>query len=477
MTGLTKKRVVIIGAGVAGRELGAAIDRQSIGTIVVGYLDDRFSGRLAPIGKHKLLGKIHDLESIVRTHSIDQVYIAIPSAEGGLIRRIVSTCSDAKVAFRIVPRLLELVEGHVHLDQVRDIQPEDLLGRAIIKSDQRLLRPLFKNQTVVVTGAAGSIGSELCRQLAEFQPKELLALDWSESALYDFENELRHHHPKLNLTTLIANVQDAPSIASIFRSAHPDFVFHAAAYKHVPLMERFPQQAVHNNILGTWNVARNAKKCGAKKFVLISTDKAVRPTSVMGASKAVAEILVDGLNGGMTKFSSVRFGNVLGSNGSVIPLFQKQIQRGGPVTLTHPDIVRYFMSIPEATQLILQATQLMAGGEIFVLDMGEPVKILDLAKTLIRLSGFRPEKDIPITFTGLRPGEKLYEELLTAAEDVQSTKKSNIFVTNKDRTSTSSARNILASAEKLVSKGSSTAIRHFLHQHIPDYHPTNNQHA
>lgn len=473
----TKKRVLIIGAGVAGRELASAIHRQSKSTVIVGFLDDRFSGKTRKIGRLQLLGTIDNLAAIVTQRRVDQVYIAIPSAEGSVIRRIVSACRDAKVAFRIVPRLLELVEGHVRLDQVRDIQPEDLLGRAIIKGNQRALRPLFTGQTILVSGAAGSIGSELCRQLAEYRPKHLIALDWSESSLYDFENELRHHHPEIKLTTLIANVQDVEVISKIFRSFHPDFVFHAAAYKHVPLMERFPQQAIRNNILGTWNVARAAKKAGVKKFLLISTDKAVRPTSVMGASKAIAEMLVDSLNGGSTSFAAVRFGNVLGSNGSVIPLFQKQISRGGPVTLTHPDVVRFFMSIPEAVQLILQATQLMSGGEIFVLDMGEPVKILDLARTLIRLSGFRPEKDIPIIFTGLRPGEKLFEELLTEQEGVQATKKSSIFVTNKHTTSKSSTAHILADAVRLSRNGSTTSIQRFLKKHIPDYHPTKNTHA
>ncbi len=473
----TKKRVLIVGAGVAGRELATAIQRQSRSTTVVGFLDDRFSGRRTSFGRYHALGRIRDLGAVAHRYRVDQVYIAIPSAEGGVIRKIIAACSDAQVSFRIVPRLLELVEGHVHLDQVRDIQPEDLLGRAIIKGNQRQLRPIFRNTTIVVTGAAGSIGSELCRQLAEYQPKHLIAIDWWENGLYDFENELRHHHPRLKLTTVIGNIQDEQSMTAILTRVRPDIVFHAAAYKHVPLMERFPAQAIQDNILGTWHVAQAAKRARVKKFLLVSTDKAVRPTSVMGASKAIAEMLVSRLNGGKTKFAAVRFGNVLGSSGSVIPLFQKQIARGGPVTLTHAEVVRYFMSIPEAVQLILQAIQLMTGREIFVLDMGEPVKILELARTLIRLSGYRPDKDIPIVFTGLRPGEKLYEELLTDQEGVRATRKSSLFIATKHQTSPAATSTILSEAQRLAADGSLTEIRAFLKKHVPDYRPTLHPHA
>lgn len=472
MTKRNNKRVLIVGAGVAGRELVLAIRKQPGKVHLVGFLDDSFSGKKTRVAGLPILGPIKSLAAIAKQHGVDQVYIAIPSAEGELIRRVISTCADAQVSFRIVPRILELIEGRVELGQVREIQPADLLGRAIIKSDQQLLRPFFANKVIVVTGAAGSIGSELCRQIAEYNSKLLVAMDWWESGLYDLENDLRGRHPTLNLDTQIINTQNTDKVHTIFRRVRPDVVFHAAAYKHVPLMERFPEEALRNNILGTWNVALATKKNRAKKFILISTDKAVHPTSVMGATKAVAEMLIQSLNSASTHFSCVRFGNVLASQGSVIPLFQKQIAKGGPVTLTHPDMIRYFMSIPEAVQLILQAGHRTKGGEIFVLDMGEPVKIMELAKTLIRLSGYRPEIDIPITFTGIRPGEKLYEETLTEQEGVRATKQRNIFITSKHPRATLPIKTIISQTNKLSITGNQYQIRAFLKKVVLDYQPS-----
>jgi len=471
MAPLPKKRVLIVGAGTAGRELAQALRREARGTQTLGFLDDRYRGRRTSKAGLPVLGRIDQLGSVAARLRVDQVYIAIPSAEGGLIRRIIAGCQDAQVAFRIVPRVLELVEGRVRLDVLREVHPEDLLGRAIAKSDQRFLRPFFRGKRILVTGAAGSIGSELCRQIAEYEPHALTAIDWWENGLYDFENELSSRHPGLRLHTAIGNVQDARRIAQLVTEAKPHLVFHAAAYKHVPLMERFPQEAVRNNIVGTWNVALAAREAKASKFVLISTDKAVRPTSVMGATKAVAEALIQTLNGGKTRFSCVRFGNVLASSGSVIPLFQKQIRKGGPVTLTHPDMVRYFMTIPEAVQLILQAGYMSRGGEVFVLDMGEPVKILDLARNLIRLSGFIPEKDIPIVFTGMRPGEKLYEEVLTDQEGVEATKRASIFVATKQLHGRVVAARVLREATALATRGTPEQIRRFLRRMLPDYRP------
>ena len=314
----TKHRVLIVGAGAAGRELVAAIRRDVKSARVVGFLDDRFPNLKGRTGGIPVRAAIKDLEEVAKKLKVDEVYIAIPSAEGGLIRRFINNCNSAKVTFRIIPRILELIEGHVRIEQVREVRPEDLLGRAIVKADQRILRPVFDNKTILVTGAAGSIGSELCRQLAEYKPKRLITLDWWENGLYDFELGLREKQPKLNLNVHIANIQDEKIVSTLFRRTKPDFVFHAAAYKHVPLMERNPVEALKNNIIGTWNVAKAAKNSGAKKFILISTDKAVRPTSVMGATKAVGELLVEALNCGQTLFSSVRFGNVLASHGSVI---------------------------------------------------------------------------------------------------------------------------------------------------------------
>jgi len=464
-------RALIVGAGTGGRELVRLLRREAPHVTVVGFLDDRYTPGLRSAGV-SVLGPISTLDDVVKKRRIDRVYIAIPSAEGRLIRRIVNSCKHAKVSFQIIPRLLELVEGHVKIDQVRNIEPQDLLGRAIIKSDQRQLRKLFAHRVVVVTGAAGSIGSELTRQLAEYGPAHLIALDWWENGLYDFEYDLRRSLPKLKLTTHIVNVQDADKIGRMFRTYRPDFVFHAAAYKHVPLMERHPEEALRNNILGTWNVAKATKQVGAKKFILISTDKAVHPTSVMGATKAVSELLIQSLHGGKTHFSCVRFGNVIASRGSVIPLFQKQIAHGGPVTLTHPDMIRYFMSIPEAVQLILHAAQLTSGGEIFVLDMGEPVKIIDLAENLIRLSGFRPNVDIPIIFTGIRPGEKLFEEIMTDQEGIHSTKKANILIADKPDIGTMKPPMILKETVRLARLANANKIRTFLRHVLPDYRPT-----
>lgn len=461
--------MLIVGAGAAGRELARALRRESRQTEVVGFIDDRFTRRHARVAGLRALGPIAELAAIAARERVDQAYIAIPSAEGELVRRIIAACHDAEIAFRIVPRVLELVEGHVKLDALREVRPEDLLGRAIAKADQRVLRPFFRGKRVLVTGAAGSIGSELCRQIAQYRPAQLVAVDWWENGLFELDQELRMQDPSLNLDAVIASVQDGAKIASILRDVRPHVVFHAAAYKHVPLMERFPEAALLNNIVGTWNVALAAQRVGVAKFVLISTDKAVNPTSVMGASKAVAELLVQSLNGRGARYSCVRFGNVLASSGSVIPTFQKQIRRGGPVTLTHPDMVRYFMTIPEAVQLILQAGYLSAGGEIFVLDMGEPVKILDLARNLIRLSGFVPERDIEIAYTGIRPGEKLHEETLTAQEGLRATKRASIFISTKQIGGRLNSAAIVREVQQLARRASAPRIRRFLERLVPTY--------
>jgi FlaA1/EpsC-like NDP-sugar epimerase len=463
-------RALIVGAGVAGREALRAIQRDRTPSLrIVGFIDDNRRRGEVIMGT-PVFGGINDLRSLINKKKIDQILIAIPSAEGGLIRRIINGCNNAKVSFRIIPRVLEIIEGRVRIDHVRDVRPEDLLGRAIVKAEQRYLRPLFQGKTILVTGAAGSIGSELCRQIAQYQPYRLIAVDWWENGLYEFELDVIERYPKLSLRSIIANIQDDDKIKTIFRTHHPDLVFHAAAYKHVPLMEHHPEEALKNNILGTWNVASIAKRYRAKKFILISTDKAVNPTSVMGATKAVAEILVHSLNGGGTVFSSVRFGNVLASHGSVIPLFQRQIRRGGPVTITHPDMIRYFMSIPESVQLILQAARLSRHGEVFVLDMGEPVKILDLARNLIRLSGYRPDIDIPIRYIGFRPGEKLYEETLTQQEGMKCTKWKSVFVATKVFDRRYSNTQILRSIKRLSLASSHSEIRQYLRTLLPTYH-------
>ncbi|MGL6229203.1 MAG: UDP-N-acetylglucosamine 4,6-dehydratase family protein, partial [Culicoidibacterales bacterium] len=333
------------------------------------------------------------------------------------------------VQLKVLPRLDQMLNAKADLKQVRDVQLEELLGREMIQLDNDHLSAFIQGETVLVSGAGGSIGSELCRQIAKYEPKQLIMVDIYENSLYEIQNELKRTYPNLTLQALIGSIRDIKRLDYIFATNRPTLVFHAAAHKHVPLMEASPKEAIKNNVFGTFNMATCADKYGVKRFVMISTDKAVNPTNVMGATKRTCEMIVQAMDKeSQTEFASVRFGNVLGSNGSVIPLFKKQIAAGGPVTLTHQDITRYFMLIPEAVQLVLQAGSTAKGGEIFVLDMGEPVKIYDLAHDLIKLSGFKPGKDMHIKVTGLRPGEKLYEELLMDEEGLQATSNNKIFV-------------------------------------------------
>jgi FlaA1/EpsC-like NDP-sugar epimerase len=344
-------------------------------------------------------------------HKIDEILIAIPSASGGQMTRILELCQNAGVGFKTVPCLADIIEGNGLAVQIRDVAVEDLLGRVPVRLDQDQIRARLEGGLVLVTGAAGSIGSELCRQIAHFRPAGIVGLEIAETALFSLEREMQRAFPGVPFHGEIGSVQNPQRVRDIFREYRPSLVYHAAAYKHVPMMEVHVFEAIENNVFGTYNVALAAAEHGASDFVLISTDKAVRPTSVMGATKRLAELAVQSLQNGHTRYVGVRFGNVLGSNGSVIPIFKQQIAAGGPVTVTHPEMQRYFLTIPEAAQLVLQASSIGSGGEILVLDMGQPVKIMELARNLILLSGLRPEIDIPITITGVRPGEKLYEEL------------------------------------------------------------------
>ncbi|KAB3529699.1 nucleoside-diphosphate sugar epimerase/dehydratase [Alkaliphilus serpentinus] len=424
------KRVMIVGAGQAGamviKELKSHDDLHSK---PVAIIDDDDSKLGAKINGVPVLGDRYHIAKIADKKLIDEIIIALPSASKQEVRQIVEECSKTKCKLKILPGIYELIDGKVSINKIRDVAIEDLLGRDQVKVDLDEISGYLNNKVVLVTGGGGSIGSELCRQIAEFKPKKLLILDIYENNAYEIENELLRKHPELNLNVIIASIRDKGRLDEIFAKHLPEVVFHAAAHKHVPLMESNPQEAIKNNIFGTRNVAECAHQCGSKRFVLISTDKAVNPTNIMGASKRVAEMIVQSLNvTSKTEFVAVRFGNVLGSNGSVIPLFKKQIAEGGPVTVTHEEITRYFMTIPEAVQLVIQAGSMAKGGEIFVLDMGEPVKIMDLARNIIRLSGFEPDIDIPIEVTGLRPGEKLYEELLMDEEGLQSTKHDKIFI-------------------------------------------------
>ena len=377
----------------------------------------------------KIVGGRDKIAETVKKYSIDELIIAIPSATNIQRREVIEVCRETDCKLRILPSLLQLSNGEVSISQIRNVQIEDLLGRDSVKVDLSDIMDYVKGSTILVTGGGGSIGSELCRQIAANQPKTLLIFDIYENNAYDIQMELKRRYPALDLVALIGSVRDRDRLDMVFETYHPDYVFHAAAHKHVPLMETSPNEAIKNNVFGTLNVARAADKYNAKRMLLISTDKAVNPTNVMGASKRICEMIVQTMNNhSETEYVAVRFGNVLGSNGSVIPLFKKQIENGGPVTVTHRDIIRYFMTIPEAVSLVLQAGAYAKGGEIFVLDMGKPVRIDDLARNMIKLSGFEPDVDIQIQYTGLRPGEKLFEELLMDEEGMTKTDNELIYI-------------------------------------------------
>jgi len=421
---------LIIGAGDCGTMIAKELKyNRSSDMYPVAFIDDaplkhdsRIHG-VPIIGGRQLIG--HTVEKF----AVDDIIIAMPSVSKREISEIVSMCKCTKAKLKIMPHLNDLINGKVTVNQIRDVEVEDLLGREPIKVDLDGIANYVEGKTVLITGAGGSIGSEMCRQIAPFKPARLMLLGHGENSIYTIEMELRRKFPDLVLETVIADIQDAARMDDVFCKSRPHVVFHAAAHKHVPLMERNPTEAIKNNVFGTKNVAECADRYQAERFVLISTDKAVNPTSVMGATKRVAEMFIQCLDKtSATKFVAVRFGNVLGSRGSVIPFFKQQIAMGGPVTVTHPDMIRYFMTIPEAVQLVIQAGSFAQGGEIFILDMGKPVKIVDLAKDLIKLSGFEPGVDIDIQYTGIRPGEKLFEELLTDEEGITSTLHDRIFI-------------------------------------------------
>ncbi|MBQ0027631.1 MAG: polysaccharide biosynthesis protein [Lachnospiraceae bacterium] len=422
--------VMIIGAGDAGNSIIKEIATSNFSTMTVAcIIDDDKSKWGSYIQGVKVEGGRDKILECVDTHAIDEIFVAIPSASRHTIREILEICKETECKLRSLPGIYQLVNGEVSVSKLRDVEVEDLLGRDPIAVDIDSILGYVQNKVVLVTGGGGSIGSELCRQIANHKPRRLLILDIYENNAYEIQQELLHNHPDLDLVVLIASVRNTNRMNTIFETYRPDIVYHAAAHKHVPLMETSPNEAIKNNVFGTWKTAQAAAEYGASKFVMISTDKAVNPTNIMGASKRICEMIVQTFNRHYdTEFVAVRFGNVLGSNGSVIPLFKKQIAQGGPVTVTHPDIIRYFMTIPEAVSLVLQAGAYAKGGEIFVLDMGEPVKILDLAKNLIRLSGYKVDEDIKIEFTGLRPGEKLYEELLMDEEGLQDTENKMIHI-------------------------------------------------
>ena len=423
--------VMIIGAGEAGTHLIKEIKASThLNKVVKCFVDDNANKKGRYLLGVEICGNRYDIPELVEKYDIHEIYVAIPSAPKSVQTEIINICSDTGRKVKMLPGIYQLVNGDVSVSKLRDVQIEDLLGRDTVKVDMSEIGATIEGKTILVTGGGGSIGSELCRQIATYNPKQLIIFDIYENNAYEIQQELkRKYGDKLNLEVLIGSVRNTHRVESIFEKYSPQIVFHAAAHKHVPLMEDSPCEAIKNNVFGTYKVAQAAGKYGVERFVLISTDKAVNPTNIMGASKRMCEMIVQYMDTLYnTEYVAVRFGNVLGSNGSVIPLFKKQIEAGGPVTVTHKDIVRYFMTIPEAVSLVLQAETYAKGGEIFVLDMGKPVKIDKLARNLIKLSGYEPDVDIKIEYTGLRPGEKLYEELLMDEEGLKETANSMIHI-------------------------------------------------
>jgi FlaA1/EpsC-like NDP-sugar epimerase len=426
------KRLLIIGAGNGGEKIYREIHNNArLHYTVIGFLDDD----LAKVGKTihgvPVLGRIGDIKRIAKKVDAEEALIAIPSATSEQIREILTICRKSGVKFKTIPGIGELINGKVTVNAIREVDYRDLLGRDMIRLDEDKIGSYLQNQCVMVTGAGGSIGSELCRQICRFKPHSIVMYESAESPLYEINHELKHDFGDIKIIPVLADIQDKEHLEKTFKACRPQTVFHAAAYKHVPMLEMQPWKAVDNNIQGTANLVEITNKFNAERFVFVSTDKAVRPANVMGASKRIAEMLIQSQNGcglSNTKFMTVRFGNVVGSIGSVVPLFKKQIKKGGPVTVTHPKVTRFFMTIPEACQLILQAGAMGKGGEIFLLDMGTSIKIDDMARDLIRLSGFEPEVDIKIEYIGLRPGEKLSEELIIEGEDVVPTCHEKIMV-------------------------------------------------
>ncbi len=469
----TKKRVVIFGAG----DAGAMIVREmrgnaTLGLEPVGFLDDDPSKQGLRLHDVPVLGDRKYLAEVVRAHSVDGAIIAIPTAPGHVIREITAACRQVGVPVKTIPGLYEILGGSVKVSAIREVELADLLRREPAKIDLEQVGRYLGGARVLVTGAGGSIGSELCRQIARFEPERLILFELSENNLYQIHRELRTHCPELQVTPVLGDIRNPDKVQQTWSRWQPQVVFHAAALKHVPLMESNVDEVVPNNIFGTRHVVEASRACGVKRFVFISTDKAVNPKSVMGATKRIGELLVqeasDGRDG---TYVAVRFGNVLGSSGSVVPLFKEQIAAGGPVTVTHPEIRRYFMTIPEAVSLIIQSAAMGVGGEIFVLDMGEPVRIRDLAEDLIRLSGFEPGQDIEIVYTGLRPGEKLNEELFTSKEQCMATKHQQILIAKVERCDGDRLRQGMAELERVVPSRDAAKIKATLREIVPEYSP------
>lgn len=468
------RNVLVIGAGEAGNALIKEIkNSRYLKKRVIGVIDDNHGKIGGYIHGVKIVGNRENIIDKCEELHVHEIIVAMPSASPKQIKEILDICKQTGCELKRLPGIYQLVNGDVSISSLKEVDVNDLLGRDPVEVDLDSIMGYVAGKTVMVTGGGGSIGSELCRQIAGHSPKMLIIVDIYENSTYDIQNELRAAFPDLKLTVLIGSVRNTKRMDYIFSEYRPEIIYHAAAHKHVPLMEESPNEAVKNNVLGTWKMVQAADACHVKRFVMISTDKAVNPTNIMGATKRICEMIIQTYNKrSKTEYVAVRFGNVLGSNGSVIPLFKKQIERGGPVTVTHPDIIRYFMTIPEAVSLVLQAGAYAKGGEIFVLDMGEPVKIADLAKNLILLSGHKPDEDIPIVFTGLRPGEKLYEEMLMEEEGLLETANRRIHIGRPIKLDEERFLEQLKELSEYVVTEPDD-IREWVKRIVPTYHPEN----
>jgi len=471
-----QRRTLVIGAGYSGERLFRELKNDAFNTYqIVAYLDDDSKKQGRSLHGCRIYGPVAKLQQAVRKYEVELILVAIAKIDGSKLRKIVEACEDSGLPFKKVPNSQSIIDGKVSIKELRDIDFADLLGRPPVELDNSAISQYLENRTVLVTGAGGSIGSELVRQVIGFKPERLVLVESCEENLFNIQMELKNVHGFDSIVPVIARVQDEPVMKKIFGKYRPATVFHAAAYKHVPLMENNPWQAVENNVIGSYTTMKCAQEVGVKRFVLVSTDKAVRPTNVMGATKRMTELVMHAVAAkSETVFMAVRFGNVLGSSGSVVPIFRRQIERGGPVTVTHPEMTRYFMTIPEAAQLILQAGALGEGGEIFILKMGTPVKIVDMARDLIRLSGKEPDTEIEILFTGLREGEKLYEELITEGEGIADTKHEKIMVLRTEDESTyaefnQSVEGRVGELRSVAETHDVNAIKSVIQRIVPEY--------
>jgi FlaA1/EpsC-like NDP-sugar epimerase len=465
------RRVLIIGAGEAGRMVAEAISAHpESGLEVIGHLDDDATLHGRRIGGKPVFGATDTLPQVVQRHPTDEVIIAVPSGSRDFVRRMIALCRDANVSFKIVPGLIEIIKGPVHLEQIREVHPEDLLGRETVEFDEEVIGRELSGRRVMVTGAGGSIGGEICRQLVRFDLRELHLFGRGENQIYQIEEELRRGSGDMKIVPVIGDVRDPDGLSRTFSTLRPEFVYHAAAHKHVHYMESYPEEAVKNNVFGTDNVIRCCRDAAVQRLVMISTDKAVMPAGVMGATKRIAEyLMIDGASQSKgTRFVTVRFGNVLGSRGSVVPLFIRQIRAGGPVTVSHPEASRFFMTLKEACMLVVQASVMGKGGEIFILRMGSPIKVIEIAKDLIALHGLRADTDVAVTYVGLRPGEKLQEDLVVDGERVEDSAHDFIRVSHPTLPPGWDRERVLARLRELARAGDGAAIRKYLASVIPD---------